>query len=62
VVPSVVNAAILSLPQGWGKTTMAPALAAFLGLGWIVEEWCQAQGVLPGALHLTNEPVEGGAA
>jgi len=52
----------LSLPQGWGKTTMAPTLAAFLGLDWIVEEWHPAQGLLSGALHLTNEPVEGGSA
>ncbi|MGN8004149.1 hypothetical protein ACTJKQ_13255 [Acidovorax sp. 22279] len=41
---------------------MAPALAAFLGLDCIVEEWHPAQSLLPGALHLTNELVEGGAA
>lgn len=41
---------------------MAPSLAAFLGLNYIVEEWRPAQGVLPGALHLTNESLEGGAA
>jgi hypothetical protein len=61
---SQAKAAILSLPQGWGKTTMAPAMAAFLGLHWIVEEWHPAQHIVPGALHLTSEPVdsEGGAA
>jgi hypothetical protein len=41
---------------------MAPTLASFLGLDYIVEEWNLAQGLLPSALHLTNEPVEGGAA
>ena len=61
---SQAEAAILSLPQGWGKTTMAPAMAAFLSLDWIVEEWHPAQRIVPGALHLTSEPVdaEGGAA
>lgn len=60
--PFKAEAVILSLPAGWGKTTMAPALAPLLGLDQIVEEWCPALALLPGALHLTNEPVEGGAA
>jgi hypothetical protein len=41
---------------------MAPALAAFLGLDYIVEEWRPVLGLLPGALHLTNVPMEGGTA
>ena len=54
--------AILSLPQGLGKTTIAKALAPMLGCKAIVDEWSPDQPAVPGALHLTNVPLEGGAA
>ncbi|WP_148665151.1 hypothetical protein [Diaphorobacter nitroreducens] len=59
---SVARTAILSLPAGWGKTAMARPIAEFLGCTFIVEEWLPGKPILPGALHLTNEVVEGGAA
>lgn len=58
---SRAKTAILSLPAGWGKTTMAPALAAFLGCTKIVDEWNPTQPITPFALHLTNMLLEGGA-
>lgn len=60
--PSAVKTAILSLPQSWGKTSIASAMAAFIGCEWIVDEWNPLAPVFPGALHLTNVCFEGGAA
>lgn len=55
--------AILSLPPGMGKTTIALALAKHLGCTSVVEEWHPSQPLTPGALHLTNVDVlTGGAA
>jgi len=54
--------AILSLPAGSGKTTIAARLAAFLGCRQIVDEWSPTQPITPFALHLTNVSVGGGAA
>lgn len=45
--------AILSLPSGTGKTTMAPALAKWLGCTGIVDEWRPGLPLVAGALHLT---------
>ncbi len=45
--------AILSLPSGTGKTTMAPALAQWLGCTGIVDEWRPGLPLVAGALHLT---------
>ena len=62
LAPSKAEAVILSLPAGAGKTTMARELAAALACEWIVDEWSPSLGVFPGALHLTNMDLEGGAA
>lgn len=50
----VEKTAILSLPQGWGKTTMARRIAAHIGCTRIVDEWWPGQPILGGALHLTS--------
>ena len=52
-----LKTAILSLPQGMGKSTIAQALAVALGCGHIVDEWSPVHVVLPGALHLTSSEV-----
>lgn len=57
-----LKTAILSLPQGFGKSTVAHDLARWLGCTTIVEEWSPAKPVVVGALHLTNVSLEGGAA
>lgn len=55
--------AILSLPPGMGKTTIAPALAKHLGCTSVVDEWTPSIYVTQGALHLTNTNLlTGGAA
>lgn len=46
--------AILSLPQGAGKTLLANALADRLGCTSVVDEWHSRMLLKPGALHLTN--------
>lgn len=46
--------AILSLPQGYGKTTMAHALARWLGCTCVFDEWHPGLELQQGALHLTN--------
>lgn len=46
--------AILGLPPGMGKTTIAPALAKRLGCTSVVDEWTPSLYVTPGALHVTN--------
>lgn len=52
-------AAFLIAPPGCGKSTVAPALAARLGCTRIVDEWRPGLPVQPGALHLSNAPVQG---
>lgn len=46
--------AILSLPQGYGKSTMGQALARWLGCSHVVDEWHPGLELDFGALHLTN--------
>lgn len=46
---------ILSLPSGFGKTSVSRDLADALGCSWIVDEWAPAKTLTPGALHLTND-------
>lgn len=58
----VGRTAILSLPQGWGKSSCAHELAARLGCTSIVDEWGFPYLITPGALHLTNALHKGGAA
>jgi hypothetical protein len=62
VAPFKAEAVILSLPAGWGKTTMAERMAAFIGCNFIVDEWHPGMPVTAGALHLTNVNLEGSAA
>lgn len=65
VHPGVVQrTAILSLPQGVGKTTMSHSLALRLGCTHVVDDWLPDSPILPGALHLTSFDVltEGAAA
>jgi len=50
--------AILSLPQGSGKTLLARDMAARLGCKWVVDCWCEDLPLLQGALHLTHLPVD----
>ena len=54
--------AILSLPQGMGKTTMGYDLAQRLGCTCVVDNWYPAMRLTPGALHLTNCDVLSGGA
>lgn len=49
---------IVTGPQGCGKTLHASTLAAHLGCGHVVDGWAMGDGLVPGALHLTNEPLE----
>lgn len=49
-----LKTAILSLPQGMGKTAVAQRLARWLGCTLIVDEWHPGLRVVRGALHLTN--------
>lgn len=49
--------AILTLPQGSGKTLLGHALAARLGCARVVDDWSEGQALLQGALHLTHSPV-----
>jgi hypothetical protein len=53
---------ILSLPQGSGKSLQAPQLAYVFGCTSVVDEWHPGQPITPGALHLTNVGLQGGAA
>lgn len=46
--------AILCAPAGFGKSTIAHAMAAFIGCTHVVEEWNPATPAVLGALHLTN--------
>lgn len=54
---SSLKTAILQLPQGMGKSTMAPKLAKWLGCTTVVDEWFPGQAITPGALHLTSMEV-----
>ncbi len=49
--------AILTAPQGFGKSTIAHAMAAFIGCTHVVEEWDPATPAVLGALHLTSSPL-----
>ncbi len=49
--------AILSLPQGMGKSTIARAMAQRIGCSRVIDEWHPLMPLLPGALHLTNVAV-----
>lgn len=51
---SPAKTAILSLPQGLGKTTMAVDLACALGCKGVVDDWCPGLPMRIGALHLTS--------
>ena len=46
--------AILSLPQGMGKSTMGRPLAARLGHRLVVDDWRPELPLVKGALHLTS--------
>ena len=48
------KAVIFTAPQGWGKTFHAAKLKEGLACTNLVDGWCPADGVTPGALHLTN--------
>lgn len=50
----MAKTAILSLPQGWGKTQIANDVAQFLGCSDVVDEWHPGRPILAGALHLTH--------
>lgn len=54
--------AILSLPPGMGKTTVAHRLAKWLGCMGVVDEWAPGRPMFAGGLHLTNVPLGGSAA
>lgn len=58
--------AILSLPSGMGKSTIAPTLAKWLGCIGVVDDWYPGAPMVEGGLHLTSstpaEWMEGGAA
>lgn len=56
--PLQEKTAILSLPQGSGKTLLARDLAARLGCRAVVDPWCEDMPLLQGALHLTHLPVD----
>lgn len=43
------------MPQGYGKTSMAQALADMLGCIAVVDEWTPQDTLTLGALHLTSE-------
>ena len=57
-----LKTAILSLPPGMGKTTVAQRLAKWLGCVGVVDDWAPGRPMFAGALHLTNAALEGGAA
>lgn len=56
--PLQAKTAILSLPQGSGKTLLARNMAARLGCRWVLDAWCEDLPLLQGALHLTHLPVD----
>lgn len=52
-----VKTAILSLPASFGKHSLAPRIAEVLGCTSIVDEWAPSQGLVQGALHVTNAEI-----
>ena len=62
---SSLKTVILYLPQGYGKSLMAHAIAAELGCNSVVDDWGVDEQITPGALHLTNDDIaqawQGGA-
>lgn len=50
-----LKTAILSLPQGIGKSLIADQLAQALGCSGVVDEWSLERFITVGALHLTND-------
>lgn len=56
-----LKTAILSLPQGFGKTIMAKALLDKIGCQEIIDDWHPGAPIKPGALHLTNHAFFGWA-
>ena len=52
---SPFKTAILILPAGYGKSTIACELSHRLGCEGVVHEWCTNESLTPGWLHLTNE-------
>lgn len=50
-----LKTAILSLPQGSGKSLVAGPLARALGCRAVVDEWTPRMTFTAGALHLTND-------
>ena len=60
--PPGEQTAILWMPAGSGKSAAARHVADLLGCQQIVDEWDPSQIITRGALHLTNMPLEGGAA
>jgi hypothetical protein len=53
-----LKTAILSMPQGSGKTRICEQLAARLGCATVIDEWHPRWPMREGALHLTNVPAE----
>lgn len=51
----IAPTAVLTGPQGCGKTTVAADLARRLGCTAILDEWHPAQRLQAGALHVTCE-------
>lgn len=49
---------IITGPQGCGKTLNAGTLAQAVGCATVVDGWVLGDDLLPGALHLTFEPME----
>ena len=62
-VDAPLKTAILSLPPGMGKTTVAQRLAKWLGCIGVVDDWAPGSPMFAGGLHLTAEGMraEGGA-
>ena len=54
VVSPSLKTVILPLPQGLGKTALAPSLALQLGCNSVVDEWHHGVPLTFGALHLSN--------
>lgn len=48
---------IVTGPRGSGKNRVAEGLRFRFGCATIVEDWWPGMAVVPGALHLTHEPI-----
>jgi hypothetical protein len=53
-----MNTHIVHGPQGCGKSHNLAEIATKLQADMVVEEWAPDDGLLPGALHLTNATPE----